>query len=85
MMMVFEGGEVYWAEFWNVFAYSSTHISAMIKWMVSLDSVYQIGPVSIPHDLFNSSGDDLWGGWSKLGGILKIGILSCFHMQSHNQ
>ena len=47
------------AEFWNVFAFSSTHISAMVKRMVPLDSVYQIGPVSTPHDLFNSSGDGL--------------------------
>jgi hypothetical protein len=49
------------AEFWNIFAYSSTYISAMVKWMVSYDSVYQIGPVSTPHDLFNSSDDDRGG------------------------
>ena len=61
--MVFEGDEVCWAKFvagiLEYFAYRQKYISAMVKWMVPLGSVYQIGPVSTPHNLFNSSGDGL--------------------------
>jgi hypothetical protein len=46
-------------EFWNIFTYSSIYISTMIKWIVSFDSVYQIDPMNIPHNLFNNNDDNL--------------------------
>ena len=88
--MFFEGGEVCQAKFfacriWNVFAYRFTHISAIVKWIVPCDSVYQIGPVSTPHNLFNSSGDGLWGVEVYWAEFWKSKFLSCFHIWSHNQ
>jgi hypothetical protein len=59
----------YWRNSWAVFEYGFIISDTRIKWRSLLDSIYQIDPMSIPHDYFNSSDDDLWGGWSLLGEI----------------
>jgi hypothetical protein len=65
--MVFEGGEVCWAEFSLLasflrFAYSFTTMSLANKWGLPFDSAYQKGVDTTFQDILIVGGDGLGGG-----------------------
>ena len=78
--MVFGKGETCCAEFlcdgfWNIFASSTTHSCAVVKWMLSQDSARQIGPESTSINFLMVGSSGCTEGEKLVGGILKIGIL----------